>query len=324
MFMDSGGNEPTHPSGCGYSGTSGLGVQPATPFQGRHLDQSGGAGIEKSDGSRSAAAPQLRFSVRRIEKFAKACEKDVSASLRVGLCSFARFENPPYGWAARRAAWALAAATGEEEIAPMDHHKKAVNKFTRDDDKFFSAVGRFFFEFSQLEAMLRTEVAQKIGLDDRYFNSIMTHDFATLCTIAKTELVRTKYEGEYDEAKEEKLKSLINKCHVLNGDRVAIAHGLIWFEDDGSGKLYHIPKSLKSDHPPKDADYIASKADCVCSLRAELYQPSYCLTDGCAENRLRSMQRQRANPSFSGSGPASTRRSASRIKKFEQSELYSY
>jgi hypothetical protein len=50
----------------------------------------------------------------------------------------------------------------------MDHHKKAVNKFTR-DEKFFSAVGRFFFEFSQLEYTLKYRVAEAIGLDDQHF-----------------------------------------------------------------------------------------------------------------------------------------------------------
>jgi hypothetical protein len=28
----------------------------------------------------------------------------------------------------------------------MDHHKKSVNKFTA-DDRFFSAIGRFFLSF---------------------------------------------------------------------------------------------------------------------------------------------------------------------------------
>jgi hypothetical protein len=121
----------------------------------------------------------------------------------------------------------------------------------------------------------------------------MTHDFAMLCTIAKTVLleqdnkqanvplawdapdtparqeVRAKYQAK-KRAHDKKLESLINKCHALNSDRVAIAHGLIWFEEDGGGRLHHIPKSLKSDHPPKDADHIVSKADCACSLRAEI------------------------------------------------------
>jgi hypothetical protein len=42
------------------------------------------------------------------------------------------------------------------------------------------------------QATLKDQVAQKIGLDDRYFNSIMTHDFAMLCTIAKSVLTHAE------------------------------------------------------------------------------------------------------------------------------------
>jgi hypothetical protein len=41
----------------------------------------------------------------------------------------------------------------------MDHHKQSVNKFTA-EDRFFSAIGRFIFEFSQLEYTLKHHVAR--------------------------------------------------------------------------------------------------------------------------------------------------------------------
>jgi hypothetical protein len=121
----------------------------------------------------------------------------------------------------------------------------------------------------------------------------MTHDFAMLCTIAKKVLTqendegasvlpardvppspakqefRAKYQGR-KRAYARKLEKLITDCQGLNTDRVAIAHGLIWFEDGGVGRLHHTPRSLKSNNPPVDADHIASKADRACSLRAEM------------------------------------------------------
>jgi hypothetical protein len=71
----------------------------------------------------------------------------------------------------------------------MDHHQRSVNKFTS-DDRFFSAIGRFIFEFSQLEYTLKHYIAEAIDLRDEHFNPIMTQDFAMLCKIAETVLLQ--------------------------------------------------------------------------------------------------------------------------------------
>jgi hypothetical protein len=71
----------------------------------------------------------------------------------------------------------------------MDHHQRSVRKFTA-EDKFFSAIGRFFFEFSQLERELKNQVAERIGLNEQYQDSIITHDFSMLCTIAESVLIQ--------------------------------------------------------------------------------------------------------------------------------------
>ena len=42
-----------------------------------------------------------------------------------------------------------------------------------------------------------------------------------------------------------------------------------WSARTWAGRLHHTPRSLKQ-NPPRDADYIASKADCACNLRAEI------------------------------------------------------
>src|SRR5690242_4060138 len=122
----------------------------------------------------------------------------------------------------------------------IEHHPKAVNKFTS-DDRWFSAIGRFIFEFSQLEYTLKHYVAEKVGLDDVHFNSIMTHDFAILCNIAEVVLPqepkrpdwhfpdapdtprKNKVKKDYQTeriARAKKLKRLINGCRKLNDDRV--------------------------------------------------------------------------------------------------------
>jgi hypothetical protein len=76
----------------------------------------------------------------------------------------------------------------------MDHHKKSVNKFTA-DDRFFSAIGRFIFEFSQLEYTLKHHVAEQVDLKDEYFTAVMVHDFAALLTMIVHEVMGSPVSG---------------------------------------------------------------------------------------------------------------------------------
>src|SRR6476660_1743852 len=112
----------------------------------------------------------------------------------------------------------------------MDSHEKSVNQFTS-EDRYYSAIGRFMVEFSQLEFSFKYYVAKQVNLGDQYFNAIMSHDFSRLCQIAETVLVP----AAFDE-KKAALKSLINKCKTLNDDRVRIVHGL-WVVTKKEGRL---------------------------------------------------------------------------------------
>jgi hypothetical protein len=183
----------------------------------------------------------------------------------------------------------------------MDHHQRSVNKFTA-EDKFFSAIGRFFFEFSQLEQELKYHVAGWAGLTEQYQDSIMTHDFSMLCTIAESVLIQPDNEAnlptgpewvkdadsparqairnEYKVKKLEqtkKLQSLINQCKQLGIDRNAIAHGLCC-PSQGGGQVHHISRSLKTHL--HDADDIASMADRACHLRDEIPRVLLCFLPG--------------------------------------------
>src|SRR5262245_14484342 len=108
----------------------------------------------------------------------------------------------------------------------MDDHRRAVNKFTA-EDRFFSAIGRFFFEFSQLEFQIKYHVAEAISLKDEHFDAIMSYDFAMLCTVAQTVIM------PLNEDAATKLKKLISKCRELNNERVRMAHGLWVVGKDG-------------------------------------------------------------------------------------------
>jgi hypothetical protein len=128
----------------------------------------------------------------------------------------------------------MSKATPETPQDSVGHHERAVNKFTA-EDRFFSAIGRFIFEFSQLEYTLKHHVAEQVGLKDEYFTPVMTYDFAALCTIAETVLRPGMTEAA------ERLKKLIHECLSLNGHRVRIVHGL-WFVGGEEGRLIHAPR----------------------------------------------------------------------------------
>lgn len=155
----------------------------------------------------------------------------------------------------------------------MDHHKKSVNKFTS-DDRFFSAIGRFIFEFSQLEYTLKHHVAEQVNINDEHFTAVMTHDFAVLCTIAESVLVRPGMA----EDQTIRLKELIKKCHSLNGDRVRIVHGL-WFVGGEEGRLFRAPRGrVETKVYYEKADEVANLADLANSLRNELPNILYAVT----------------------------------------------
>ena len=52
-------------------------------------------------------------------------------------------------------------------------------------EKTYRAIGRFIFEFSQVEYTIRDYVGQSIGLNDKYFSDIVeSYDVVMLCNIA--------------------------------------------------------------------------------------------------------------------------------------------
>ena len=74
---------------------------------------------------------------------------------------------------------------------PLDH-QHSINKFTA-EDRWFSAIGRFIYEFSQLQYTLKYYVAETIGLRDQHFGAITSQfDFARLCAAAESVLLKPR------------------------------------------------------------------------------------------------------------------------------------
>lgn len=138
----------------------------------------------------------------------------------------------------------------------MGHHES---------EPTYLAIGRFIFEFSQLEYSLKHHIAEAANLNEKFINSLVTHDFAMLCVAAKQIL------GELmSDEKKDRLNKIISECHSLNQERVRVAHGL-WVPFREGGVVHHVPRSsLKSARSVGQIEHLESQADRANGLRASL------------------------------------------------------
>jgi hypothetical protein len=141
-----------------------------------------------------------------------------------------------------------------------------VSKQRNVSNRTYEAIGRFIFEFSQLEYEIRHRIAEEVWVSEEYFNAIMVHDFAVLCTAAH-HVFQIAFEKEPDRIKE--FKALIKKARALADIRNAVAHGL-WVPFMEGGKVIHVPRSLKPNISTEQAAALNKKADEARELRAQI------------------------------------------------------
>jgi hypothetical protein len=123
------------------------------------------------------------------------------------------------------------------------------------DERFYSAIGRFMVMFSNLEAVIRMMIAETINLDGKYRYTIMTHDFAMLCTIAGR-VLPDGMKGGADAA----LRPIIGRLHELNTHRLRIAHGH-WMGLGPKGVIHTSRQKLTPAKHYEDPLEIADLAD---------------------------------------------------------------
>jgi hypothetical protein len=107
-----------------------------------------------------------------------------------------------------------------------------------DRTKLYQEIGRFVFEYSQLEAALRRHFRRKVGYK-RDFGDIMStgFDFVKLCN-AVVGLSAMENNGKPDPA----LEKLINECKRINEVRVSVVHGS-WFSSLGEDRVVHVSRN---------------------------------------------------------------------------------
>ena len=145
-------------------------------------------------------------------------------------------------------------------------------------EKTYRAIGRFIFEFSQVEYTIRHYLAEEIGLKEEYFTPMVeSYDAAMLCNVAK-KVFEKRRPGKFAS----RIEECINRFLELIPIRNRVAHGL-WVPFKEGGTVRHVPRNLSAVRLENHAGELEKRADQLNALRAELesafaaylYQPDF-------------------------------------------------
>jgi hypothetical protein len=141
-----------------------------------------------------------------------------------------------------------------------------VFRYSSDDEEAtYRAIGRFMFEFSQLEYAIRYYTALELGVKEEMAHVVMSHDVALLCTVA-TEVPTQKS----DEKHKQELRDIIKQVRKINETRVKVAHGL-WVPFTDGGTVHHQSRSpLKTTISAEQAKELELGADQTNHIRDRL------------------------------------------------------
>lgn len=133
-------------------------------------------------------------------------------------------------------------------------------------DRIYREIGRFIFEFSQLEYTLRHWVAEWADVKEEYFNIVTSgFDFAKLCDALRA--LSTKANAGVPDPE---IERLVSDCMKMNQDRVRVAHGL-WVVGAGHDRVIHTSRnSMKSQVYFDQPGDLESKADRCNQLRSQV------------------------------------------------------
>src|SRR5579864_3050453 len=104
-------------------------------------------------------------------------------------------------------------------------------------EKIYRAIGRFVFEFSQVEYTIRHFLAQEIGLKDEHFSAVVeSYEVGALTTVA----IEVFKKSRGDDAVP--IWKLLNKFRGMNDERKRVAHGL-WVPFKDGGTVHYVPRN---------------------------------------------------------------------------------
>lgn len=110
-------------------------------------------------------------------------------------------------------------------------------------NRLYTAIGRFIFEYSQLDLIIRRAVGEVLKLDKERFHVITSsYDFAELCRV--TPSLYSTVSGCTEEMQRE-LEKLFKDCQKINEMRVRIVHGTWFLSGEELGTEHVSRTSLK-------------------------------------------------------------------------------
>ena len=141
-------------------------------------------------------------------------------------------------------------------------------------EKTYRAIGRFMFEFSQVEYTVRHYLAEEISLNEAHFSAVIeSYDVAMLISVA----VEVFKKSRGDDSRT--IWQLLNKFRGLNDERKRVAHGL-WVPFKEGGTVHYVSRiRLSSRQFTDQAKELEQNADKLCQLRADL-EKAFCAIPG--------------------------------------------
>jgi hypothetical protein len=154
-------------------------------------------------------------------------------------------------------------------MAAKPKKPKPLTKKQEAAEKTYRAIGRFMFEFSQLEYEIRYRLSEVLDVALWYFNEAMVHDFSALCNAAKS-----AFDFEYSKATErpkfKELEKLLNRALDFSRLRNAVAHGL-WVPFEKGGSLIYVQRGkFKGTVKTGQAEALEKKADEALAIRVAI------------------------------------------------------
>jgi hypothetical protein len=135
-----------------------------------------------------------------------------------------------------------------------------------DKSELFREIGRFVFEYSQLEFDLRQHFRRKIGFG-RLFGDVMStgFDFARLCS-ALMAVSAIEEGGQADPALAKHLKA----CLAINTVRVDVVHGR-WVSSLGGDSVLKVSRgNMKRQRLLQKEGELDRQSDAIIKLRANI------------------------------------------------------
>jgi hypothetical protein len=140
-----------------------------------------------------------------------------------------------------------------------------------DKSDLFREIGRFVYEYSQLEAELRRIFRKKLNIDFEH-NDIMiaAFDFAKLVAaiVAASAIEEDRQDGKPDPI----LEKLLKACHRVNEARIAVVHGR-WSSTFGGDRLYQVARgSMKQQKMFEYEGDLDELSESIVKLRADIVE----------------------------------------------------